>query len=527
MFWSRTGRASMRAFRLSALQSDSTVLTQYHARGTAKRMKTIYLHQSYTNSTSVRQPMYKTIKVTNEDDIEKLYPLLLSYIAEPAKANSLREVIIDTYAWPSFYSCFYDEDDPILLRKGGEDLDRKRANRQVDHDTHSSLEKHVLSLGLGNYLSGQLTEALAWKKRHWMGHVSDNARDFDDHERRFAAAAVVILLSLCHSLYTIRIADFPTLVREYLLKNNYNQVKIPGLQQLRTVEFIKTIPLDDRNYENVDFLEYFRYFGRLPAMETLTMEGVTEYEIEGLVSPGTSNIKNIYLSHVDISGSTLGMVIRAPKALEEFKVSIGGLWQMEPGRFSIRPQTLGKSLLQHRHTLRVLELDISDFDYREVNSWEDDALKELEQKGEKYYQLDKASSSLPFWLKDVPDDRPYGSTIGSLYDFDALTHLSLSLSALLGPLYGFQDPPFRLVDALPPNLEYFCLYGYVKGENKEVDDHIEVLMQHKRERLPHLIKIEGIDETVMGVSTTYAGGEQKDEKDLWKWPERNWEWVEA
>ncbi|KAJ4257381.1 hypothetical protein NW762_008500 [Fusarium torreyae] len=527
MFWSRSGRTSIRAFRLSALQSASTVLTHHHAQCTARNMRQICLQQSYTNSTSVRQTKYKTIKVTNEDDIERLYPLLLSYIAEPAKANSLREVIIDTYAWPSFYSCFYDEDGPILLRKGGEVLERKRANRQVDHDTHSSLEEHVLDLGLGDYLTDQLIEALVWKKRHWMGHVSDNARDFDDHERKFAAAAVVILLSLCNSLSTIHIADFPTLVGEYLLRNNYDQVKIPGLQQLKTVEFIKTIPLDDRNYENVDFLEYFRYFGRLPAMESLMMEGVTEYEIEGLVSPGTSNIKNIHLSHVDISGSTLGMVIRAPKALEEFKIVIGGLWQMEPGRFNIRPQTLGKSLLQHKHTLRVLELDISDFDYSEVNSWEDDALKELEQRGKKYYQLDKASSSLTFWLKDVPDDRAYGSTIGSLYDFTALTHLSISLSALLGPSSEIQKPPFRLLDALPPNLKYLCLFGYVKGKNKEVDDHIEELVQHKRDRFPSLVEIQGVDETVMGVSDTYAGDDQKDERDLWKWPERNWEWIET
>ncbi|KAF4950914.1 hypothetical protein FSARC_13050 [Fusarium sarcochroum] len=472
--------------------------------------------------------MYKTIKVTNEEDIERLYPLLLSYVAEPAKASSLREVIIDTSAWPSFYSCFYDEVDPMLPRKGAEELDRKRANRQVDHDTHSSLEKHVYSLGLGNYLTGQLTEALVWKKQHWMGQVSDNARDFDDYERRFAAAAVVILLSLCKSLSTIRIADFPSLVGEYLLRNNYGQVETLGLQQLKTVEFIKSIPFDDRNYENVDFLEYFRYFGRLPAMETLMMEGVTEYEIGGLVSPGTSNIKSIHLGHVDISGSTLGMVIRAPKALEEFKISIGGLWQMQPGRFSIWPKTLGKCLLKHRHTLKVLELDISDFDYREVSSWEDDSLEELEQKGDEYYQLDKASSSFPFWLKDVPDDRPYGSTIGSLYDFSVLTHLSISLTALLGSLSEFQEPPFRLANALPPNLEYLCLYGYVKGEDEEVDDHIEELMQHKRECLPRLVEIQGVDKTIMGVSNTYTGDDdQKDENDLWQWPKRNLTWIEA
>jgi hypothetical protein len=321
---------------------------------------------------------------------------------------------------------------------------------------------------------------LEWKKRHWLGQVPDNARDFDDNERRFAAAALVILFSLCEKLSTIRIADFPTLSREYLLRNNYGRVGRPGLQQLKTVEFVKESSLDIRSYEDVDLLEYIRCFGKLPLMKTLNMGGVAEYEINGLIAPGTSSIKNIHLSHAEVSGSTLCMIVRAPKALETLKISVGGLWQRDPGRYSMRPKELGKSLLQHRNTLKVLELDMSVFDYTEGKNWEDDWMEGLEQRSDEYFQLDRKSNNIPFWLKDIPDDRVYGSTIGSLHDFKSTTHLSIGISALLGPLDDSGEPPCGLIDALPPNLEYPCLYGYVKRENCKIDNHIEELLQQER-----------------------------------------------
>jgi hypothetical protein len=97
-------------------------------------------------------------------------------------------------------SIFYDEDDPVLLpQESGEGLVAKRANRrQVDHDAHSFLERHVTSLGLGEHITGLIVEVLAWKKQHWLVHVPDDARNFDDRETVFAA-----VLSLCSSPFAI------------------------------------------------------------------------------------------------------------------------------------------------------------------------------------------------------------------------------------------------------------------------------------------------------------------------------------
>jgi hypothetical protein len=93
--------------------------------------------------------------------------------------------------------------------------------------------------------------------------VPDNARDFDNNERRFAAAALVIILSFCEKLSTIRIADFPALIKEYLLKKkkNHDQVNHPGLQQLKPVEVVRQTPLNIRSYQDVDLAEYIRCLG--------------------------------------------------------------------------------------------------------------------------------------------------------------------------------------------------------------------------------------------------------------------------
>lgn len=525
MLCSRVRPLALKALCLTTLSSN--IVRLCHAQGITQIDNLIPSYRFYSNFTSSLPPAYKTITVTRRDDIDKLYPLILSYIIDPTKANFLREVIVDTYAWPYYHTCLRDEGDDLVRQEGGEELNEKRPNRQLDHEAHSALERHVTSLGLGDQTTTKIVEALAWKKKHWLGEGSKKAKDFDDNEKEFAVAALIVIFSLCEKLTVLRIAEFPTLLREYLLKNNYGKLDRFGLQQLKSVEFVKEHPLDTRVYEQVDFLEYVRHFGKLPAMESLSMEGVMQYEVNDLVSPGTSNIKKIHLDHSEISGSTLSKMIRSSKVLEELRVSQGGLWHLDIGAWNMRPQTVGKSLHQHRSTLKVLDLDVADLDHSEVPSWENSEFEELAESDEEYFKLDKESSTLPFWQEDIPDDRPYGFTIGSLHDFTAMTHLSLNLNALFGAWYERKEPPFRLIDALPPNLEYLCLYGYVKGENGDVDSHVEELMQHKEKRFPRLVKIEGIAGTILGVANLYLDDNSQMEDNLWQWPELKLEWIEA
>ncbi|KAJ0148849.1 hypothetical protein HZ326_8596 [Fusarium oxysporum f. sp. albedinis] len=196
-----------------------------------------------------------------------------------------------------------------------------------------------------------------------MHTICSKGTDFDNNERRFAAAALVIILSFCEKLSTIRIADFPALIKEYLLKKKKKTMIKP-----------------------------------------LTTEGVAEYEIDCLVAPGTSSTKNICLSHAEVSGSTLCMMSRAPKALETLKIFVGGLRQRDPGRYSKDPKSCGR-----------------------------------------------VSSSTRIHCKCL------SSTCQSLNTQKVKFGGRSDEGALLGPPYYLRESPFRLIDALPPNLEYLCL----------------------------------------------------------------------
>ncbi|KAF4997133.1 hypothetical protein FGRMN_4026 [Fusarium graminum] len=488
-----------------------------------RSQNTAFQFHSYT--TSAKQPNYTTITVTSDDDIAKLYPLLLSYADNPARANALRKITVDTEFWAKYYSWKLPGFDPSLAQEGGDYSDLKRTNRDTGHGAHSFLERHVTSLGLGDHLTRLIVDSLAWKKQRWLGHVPDDTKDFSCHEKAFAASALVLLFSLCDNLTVLRMNEVPEIVEEYLLKNNYGQLDRPGLQSLQTFEFLKDTHLD---FEPIIFRGCFRFVGRLPAMENLVTNGLEEHEFFDMVFPGTSNIKNVHLGHGNISAWSLSMCIRAPKVLEELRVSMGGVFMPDGGHI-IPGELTGKSLLQHKNTLRTLDLDIvfdqrMSLDYYRSLDYGEYAFEDLSEKGDVYVKLDKASGTIPLLLAEIPDDRPYGLTIGSLHDFNALTHLSIGLHALLGPLYHFQEPPFRLIDALPPRLEYLCLYGYEKGLNKQVDDHVEEFMQHKERRLPRLVEIHGVDKTVMGIAISHEMNENVDE---WcRWPESTMGWIE-
>jgi hypothetical protein len=214
----------------------------------------------------------------------------------------------------------------------------------------------------------------------------------------------------------LRVDSFPTVTKEYLLRDSYGQINRLALQRFKTPEFFREEPLNSRLYESVDFLEYFRLFGKLPAMNNLIMEGVFNHEVADLVFPSTSNMKSIQLNHIEISGRTLSIIIWTPKVLAKLQISTGGLWALDPGMFDIPCKTIGKCLLQHRSTLKILDFDVS-FDHGEDRSREALSDQFLAQSNHVYFKLDKKPSDIPIWLDDIPDDRPYGLIIGSLHNF--------------------------------------------------------------------------------------------------------------
>ena len=195
--------------------------------------------------------------------------------------------------------------------------------------------------------------------------------------------------------------------------------------------------------------------------------------------------------------------MRIPTSLEELSLSFGYLWCNDTATANFDPALLAKSLRQHKDTLRVLDVDLGCAEVVGPYTGPDETLDEEPKDCDRYYyQLDLAASKDTLRGRDLEDDHAT-NTMGSLRDYTALTRLSISIEALLGTTYMFdrleEEPEFRLVDALPPNLEYLCLYSYQEGKVPEVDDHVAELMRDMSERFPRLREVLGVDVMVPGV----------------------------
>jgi len=82
---------------------------------------------------------------------------------------------------------------------------------------------------------------------------------------------------------------------------------------------------------------------------------------------------------------------------------------------------------------------------------------------------------------------------------------------------------YRLVKALPPQLESLRLYGYKKGDVAAVDEQVTELLEKKSELFPNLTQIEGVDEPIPAVSETWDAEPGEDE--VWERLPENLDWI--
>ncbi|ETS80028.1 hypothetical protein PFICI_07557 [Pestalotiopsis fici W106-1] len=508
------------------------------------------LPDSQSGSTQGIAPSFKRIRVANGQDIDKTYALLGLYIKKPELAFTVDDFVADESVGGR-QSCRLWGDNEIDPRF-------KRPAIPVQDDVHSTIEAYVQGLQLGDDTTLSMIKSLDWKKRQIKGEIPDSPKGFDRHNWEYASAAMVILMSLCKNVTNLYLGGVGshTSLGHYLQKSNYGLIPQPGLQRVKRVEFIRSAhrSWDGLNYETVELLGYFRYFHRLPMLEAVFMDGVAEYQAHReLFPPGTSNLKRIRIEHADISSGMLATILRIPRKLEEVHIQEGGLWSIDGGSPHISAKTLSKALLDHKETLRVLDLDVGRSLLamiggapRGMGYEEPDGLEGLEEDlgesindyyaGERdaYFDLDEkqSDSSRPLLVYQVASTRKYGYTIGSFHDFTAMTHLSLNFRFLFGPgtiedspRRLVEAPPFRLIDALPPTLEYLCLYNYVRGENIDIDELVDELLNYMATRLPRLQTVRGILETVHSEGSKYS--EHDSEEELWEQPELDLGWIEA
>ncbi|KAK3319854.1 hypothetical protein B0T19DRAFT_273448 [Cercophora scortea] len=499
---------------------------------------------------------YKRLRVMTRDDIERTYPLIIQWVKSPSLALLTDEFAFTTSNWPSERSHELGYFHDMTARHTS---DEKYWPNDVDQESHDAIVAYIHTLGLSAEGTKAMVDAFEWKRKNVSSaEAVFTAGTVAEKNRHYAVAATAVLVSLCKHITTLHLGGISCQYSgvpewEYFIKSNYGLLPkaARGLQHLKRVEFPTpswdTDPLCHGNdrCSRVDILEYLRGFHRLPAIESLIMNGVEEYQSwRALFPPATSSLTTIRLTRVNIPSETLATIIRVPRRLEEFTLTVGGLSTLDGGSAVVYPKTLGKCLLAHKDTLRVLDLDFETYstalededkqDLEELVFYDGGEEERYAQDKDIYFDMDVEASTTgggPLFPEDLPDTRTYGRTIGSLHDFSALRRLSISVNALLGrcvsevrgkELVKFWDqPPFQLIDALPSGLEFFCLYEYRKGANAELDEHVAEFMEKKGERLPQLREVRGVDEGVESVR------EEKDLDHMYRLPKAELGWVEA
>jgi hypothetical protein len=211
------------------------------------------------------------------------------------------------------------------------------------------------------------------------------------------------------------------------------------------------------------------------------------------------------------------------------------------GHWIFTAKILGKAIWSSRSSLRKLDIDVDSMlsddnhdeeEYVERRTEEADYIEEPYWRDE-YFRQDEADSPGPLELYEVPDDRTYNNTIGSLHDFEALTHLSLGVKLLLGPPGSIT--PFRLVDALPKSLRSLTIRGYTKGVVAKYDAAIGELLACRAEVLPALAEVSGVEELIPSADVEASGlmrhyrraGREVAEVQYWEYDEGNEGWLAA
>jgi hypothetical protein len=213
------------------------------------------------------------------------------------------------------------------------------------------------------------------------------------------------------------------------------------------------------------------------------------------------------------------------------------------GHWIFTAKTLGKALWSSRSSLRKLDIDLDSMlssddnhdeeEYVERRAEEEDYIEEPYWR-DSYFRQDEADSPGPLELYELPDDRTYNNTIGSLHDFEALTHLSIGIKLLLGP--PGSTTPFKLVDALPKSLISLTIRGYTKGVVAKYDAAIGELLARRAEAFPALAGISGVEELIPSADVEASGpmrhhwrdeGEEEEEVQYWEYNEENEGWLAA
>ncbi|KAI1154900.1 hypothetical protein F4825DRAFT_410259 [Nemania diffusa] len=491
---------------------------------------------------SQQHTRYTRIRIHDEDDFKKLYPLIMDYIRDPGLASSVKEFVFRSHL----------RRHELYLRKTNRPEVLRAEENARDISQEHSIAQLVTSLGIEESKKSEWVRILTWMKPELVAAreeaLAGDQRSFEvspfyrHRTTLFAHYAATVLLMICPNIEILKYEEGSRILEDILRRNNYGLLPAAHLQKLRDVTLLPTTDMvlgDERFYVNLDILAMLRLFHRLPVIESVSTDGVGPNNDGGYVGqfpPATSNLKRIRVGHSLYGDDVIGSLIGVPKRLEEFTLTTGGRNSLDGGYPITSAKNIGKALYQHKSSLRKIDIDIDAYlDDREQS---DDEQSDDEQSDDEYeddrdpwYHRDQEISSEPSTTQ-VQNTREYRTTIGSMHDFESLTHLSIGIRLLLGRQRRFgtmererKDAPFRLVDALPKSLEYLLIRGYERGMVPRHDMQIDEFLLSRQHCLPSLTELHGIDETIPIALSVESPDENVD--DLWKPEISNDDWVEA
>ncbi|CAI7625595.1 unnamed protein product [Penicillium pancosmium] len=360
------------------------------------------------------------------------------------------------------------------------------------------IRAHVQRVGFSSSWEDSILEMLIQKKTgDWEGEHRyvdglDISRSNSQRGVFIAQALATILISVAPSLMSLammlpwatwssRDGDYYPL-EQFLLEANSSSVAKPYLQNLREVyimtdesgynEYQETI--DDRYYVHTDFLDCFRMFDKLPSIETLSIDGITDDdEDEPNIEEAASKLTKLHINHSALDDIYLARAISACKSLKELQYSIGGRETLSRDKGHLNNKTFSKAILKHKNSLEVLDIDSGkDFYYHNISDidtgYDNEGGDQL-----RLYRL-VGETEITDFLSSFWDNH------GSLKDFSNLKSLSLGIGLLMYLVYGeigIRDgTESKLIDSIPKNLEYLCVRGYRRAEVPKHDAPIDLLM---------------------------------------------------
>ncbi|GFF90185.1 hypothetical protein IFM60648_08978 [Aspergillus lentulus] len=348
----------------------------------------------------------------------------------------------------------------------------------------------------------------------------------------------------------------PPPIADYVFKHFLELVRekdMPFLQNLRAVRFLvdpNTCVYETSDYQPYDLFSSLNLVRRLPAMETVHVDAISDPDLPSVEPPPQSgNYTCIKIQHSSLHYPYLVYTIESAKRLEKFTYGIGGRFSKNGMLISFHPEYVFRALFAHRASLRQLDLDVEG-QTRQLDLVGLRYLKYIPEEEEQGSHRDDPVylhewadelEKLPMEEEQISSNVPVDAW--SLRSFLQLKDLSLGVHILYlyargyggeqcGNQWGDQsvNDSFSLVDHLPPNLESLRIYGYKKGMKPRLrgvpqnllEDQLAKLMAEKDQKLPRLVVIEGIEEMIPNGETLEGPG---NEDKLWK-GEADDEWTD-